>query len=235
MENKVSDTDKVSHLVQFGKYKSTKLFRSFVRLTHKVKGIFSGNQSFKTSATAYQYILRILGTHPIAQFNVLYFECERRVELFDKSADHDIYREYKTRFLEKHKALNSATFSKKTRPTDNICPECSGKIVIHKRKSRIFRFASETLPTEKDDIEGDTIQSAEIKNTQYPEFKKWLPPFLVKKDITIRNPALTILDPNANMDFGGLKYVGADIMVEFVSYNQAVQAGAGVQRLSCWL
>lgn len=234
MTKKVSDIDKIAQLVQFGKYKSTKIFRRFIRLPHKVKGLFVGNQGMKTSATAFQYIMRIWGTHPIAKFNVLYFECEKRVELFDNVEDHDVYREYKTRYLEKHKSIDSATFNMATRPKDNICPECGAGIVIHKRKTRIFRFASEMLPTEKAGLEGDTIQSAEINNTQYPEFKKWLPPFLIKKDITVRNPAITLFDPNANQDFGGLKYVGADIMVEFVSYNQSVQAGAGVQRLSVW-
>lgn len=47
---------------------------------------------------------------------------------------------------------------------------------------RILRFASEVLP-------GDTGKGGkEIKNTQYPEFKKWLPPSLIKKDITFRSP-----------------------------------------------
>jgi phage terminase large subunit-like protein/DNA-directed RNA polymerase subunit RPC12/RpoP len=230
----LTDIDKIAQLVQFAKYKSTKLFRYYVRLPHKIKAAFTGNQGFKTSATAFQYVLRILGTHPVAKFNVLYFECEQRAELFKKTEDHEIYRELKAKFLENHKSVDSATFNISKRPTDNICPECGGKILIHKRKTRIFRFASETLPTEKGVIEGDTIQSAEINNTQYPEFKKWLPPFLIKKDITVRNTALTILDPNGNKMFGDLKYVGADIMVEFVSYNQSVQAGAGVQRLSVW-
>ena len=43
---------------------------------------------------------------------------------------------------------------------------------------RIFRFSSETLPNE--------AEGKEVRNTQYPEFKKWLPPSLIKKDITIR-------------------------------------------------
>ncbi len=82
---------------------------------------------------------------------------------------------------------------------------------------RIFRFASEMLPN---DPEG-----GEVKNTQYPAFKKLLPPYLLKKDITIRKPVMTIFDPQG----------GPDIYVEFVSYNQSVQAMAGVQRASVWL
>ena len=235
MPPKTSDIDKVAQLVQFGKYKSTKMFRYYVRLPHKIKGLFPGNQSFKTSATAFQYVLRILGTHPVAKFNVLYFECERRVELFANVEDHEVYYGLKELYLKDHKTIDSATFNKAKRPADNICPECGSKLVIHKRKTRIFRFASETLPTEKGGIEGDTIQSAEVKNTQYPEFKKWCPPFLIKKDnITVRNSTLTLFDPNGNTMFGDLKYTGADIMIEFSGYSQTVQAGAGVQRLSCW-
>jgi len=81
---------------------------------------------------------------------------------------------------------------------------------------RTIRFASETLPN---DPEG-----GEVKNTQYPAIKKWLPPSLLKKDITIRKPVMTIRDPQG----------GPDIYIEFVSYNQDVQAMAGVQRFSVW-
>ena len=38
--------------------------------------------------------------------------------------------------------------------------------------------------------------SAEVKNTVYPAFKKWLPPSWIKKDITFRNLAMIIRDPN---------------------------------------
>ncbi len=83
---------------------------------------------------------------------------------------------------------------------------------------RIIRFASETLPTESD-------EGGEIKNTIYPQFKKFFPSYLIKKDITARRPAVTI------RDYQG----GKDIVVEFVSYNQDVQAQAGVQRFSIFL
>jgi len=91
--------------------------------------------------------------------------------------------------------------------TKNLRPDCP---------IRIIRFASETLPT---DPEG-----GEVKNTQYPAFKKRLPPSLLKKDITIRKPVMTIKDPQG----------GSDIFVEFVSYNQTTQSQAGVQRFSIW-
>ncbi len=84
---------------------------------------------------------------------------------------------------------------------------------------RIVRFASEVLP-------GDTGKTGkEVRNTQYPELKKWLPPSLIKKDITFRNPVLTIKCPRG----------GDDILVEFVSFNQEVQAQAGVQRRRVWI
>ncbi len=82
---------------------------------------------------------------------------------------------------------------------------------------RIFRFSSETLPNE--------AEGKEVRNTQYPEFKKWLPPSLIKKDITIRKPVMTLLDPQG----------GPDIYVEFTSFNQDTQAQAGVQRKSVWI
>ncbi|MBW2647341.1 MAG: hypothetical protein JRE23_14425, partial [Deltaproteobacteria bacterium] len=235
-----SELEKIEQLLQFSRYKTTRVFQRYLRLPHKVKGLFTGNQSMKTSATAYQYVLRILGTHPVPKFNVLYFECSKRAELFESSEDHEIYHKLKEVYVKAHPSnwvnpLDSGTFRIKTLPKDNTCPECGSKIVIHRRKTRIFRFASETLPTEKGVIEGDTVQSAEVKNTQYPEFKKWCPPFLIKRDnITVRNSVLTLHDPNGNRMFGDLQYIGADIMIEFSGYSQSVQAGAGVQRLSVW-
>ena len=84
---------------------------------------------------------------------------------------------------------------------------------------RILRFASEVLP-------GDTGKTGkEVRNTQYPELMKWLPPSLVKNNITFRNPVLTLKCPRG----------GNDIMVEFVSFNQEVQSQAGVQRRRVWI
>ena len=84
---------------------------------------------------------------------------------------------------------------------------------------RILRFASEVLP-------GDTGKTGkEVRNTQYPELMKWLPPSLVKNNITFRNPVLTLKCPRG----------GKDIQVEFVSFNQDVQAQAGVQRRRVWI
>ena len=83
---------------------------------------------------------------------------------------------------------------------------------------RSFRFASHTLPGEKDEVE--------IKNTQYPVLKRRLPSqFLVEhKDITARKPVVTVRPLN-----------GANVQIEFVSFSQDVGAMAGVQRRSCWI
>lgn len=81
---------------------------------------------------------------------------------------------------------------------------------------RTYRFAAETLPTEPE---------GEVRNTVYPALKKWLPPSMVKKDITIRKPVLTIRCPRG----------GPDIYAEFVSFSQSIQAQAGVQRKSCYI
>lgn len=86
------------------------------------------------------------------------------------------------------------------------------------KKVRTYRFASATLPNEPDG-------AGEIRNTQYPAFKRLLPKALIKKDITARRPAMTIIDPQG----------GADIIIEFVSFSQEVQDVAGVQRASCWI
>lgn len=225
----------INQLENFTKFIRTWAFERYIRLPHKIIGLFTGNQSMKTASTAYQYVMRIMGTHPVAKRNVLYLECSERAKLATITADVIKYREAILKFFELHKNKDSATWGPFTYPQDMVCPECGSPIILHKRKSKIFRFASESLPTEKETLGGDTQQSAEISNTQYPEFKRWLPPFLIKKEISIRRPALTLYDPLSGMVFAnGETHTGSDIVVEFQSYNQEIQAGAGVQRLSCW-
>src|SRR3990170_3458132 len=82
---------------------------------------------------------------------------------------------------------------------------------------RTYRFASESLPS---DSEG-----GEVRNTQYPEFMKWLPKHLIKKDITIRRPVVDIYDPQG----------GPDIHIEFTSFGQTTQSQAGQKRCSVWI
>jgi hypothetical protein len=91
-----------------------------------------------------------------------------------------------------------------------------GKNIILGENVKTFRFASQTLPGEKEE--------EEVRNTQYPALKRRLPSTMIEKDITARKPVVTVKSLN-----------GQNVQVEFVSFGQEVQAGAGVQRKSCWI
>ncbi len=197
-------------------YKETWIYRQFINTPTKILFLSYGNQGGKTSGVARSYVARILGIHPIAKKNVVYFECEDRQKA---KLDEEFQKEY----LIKHKSLDSATWNTAKKPQDGFCPECGKNIIQHKRNSRVFRFCSETLPGQSANVNKEGL-SAEVKNTQYPELKKWLPQFLIKKDITARNAAIIIRDIHG----------GQDIIVEFVSYNQSVQSTAGPQRMGIW-
>ena len=84
-------------------------------------------------------------------------------------------------------------------------------------RHRVIRFCSEKLPMEK---EGE-----ETKNTIYPVFKRMLPKAWIKKDISQRSQTMTLRDPQG----------GPDLFIEFVSYEQDLQAQAGVQRFSVYI
>jgi hypothetical protein len=220
MELSNQDISTLNDFEGFLSFKPTWALKKFLHLTHKIIAIFSGNQALKTASTSYSYALRILGIHPVPKKNVVYLECEKRAKILSKEIDLEDY-------LKEHESKDSATFIVKKAPQDMKymkCPECGSAIIQHQRGSRVFRFCSETLPGQSANVNKDGA-SAEVKNTQYPEFKKWLPKCFIKKDITFRNPAMTIKDP-----FGG-----GDIIVEFTSFNQSVQSGAGVQRMSIWI
>lgn len=79
-------------------------------------------------------------------------------------------------------------------------------------KIRTFRVCAETLPTEKGD--------EEKKNSIYQAIMRRFPRYLLKKDITIRNPVQTWRSPIG----------GPDFFIEYVSYGQTDQRQAGVQR-----
>ena len=197
------NTNEVQQLNDFEDYlafKTTWSYAKFLHIACKKILLIYGNQGGKTGGTSHSYVKRIMGQHPIADKNVVYYKCEGVLE---KECNYKIS-PYKV-------------------PQSMVCPDCGKKLIIHERGTRTMRFCSQTLPgqTSTAAVDGGT---SEVKNTQYPEFKKWLPKFLIKKDITARNPAMVIADP-----FGG-----KDIVVEFVSYSQQVQAGAGVQRMSIW-
>lgn len=83
---------------------------------------------------------------------------------------------------------------------------------------KTIRFVSKILPSK---IEGhDTV-----RNTQYPELIKRLPEELIVKDITTKNPVLTIKDP----------FYPQNIQVEFTSFSQSVGSMAGVERIYVWI
>lgn len=133
-------------------------FQYLVNCDSKIIAIFTGNQFGKTDNVAKDYVLRILGIHPIEKKNI--------------------------------------------RPKDKI---------------RVFRFCSATLPSD--------ASSGEVRNTQYPAFKRRLPKGLIKKDINSRRATMVIDDPQG----------GDDIIIEFVSFSQEIQNTAGVQRRSVWI
>ena len=139
-------------------YKFTNGAKDFLNCPASIRFLVYGNQTGKNAVICIDYVLRILGIHPIKQYN--------------------------------------------------MTPD---------KKVRMFRFASETKPYDKD--------GGEAANTQYPEFKKWLPQGLIKSDINSRNSVMTVRCPNG----------WPDVYVEFVSYSQSIQRTAGQQRASTWL
>ncbi|NIP54706.1 MAG: hypothetical protein GWO26_22520, partial [Phycisphaerae bacterium] len=91
------------------------------------------------------------------------------------------------------------------------------------------------MPGDKESSDKAGTQSIETKNTVYPELKYWMPPYLIKRDITFRNPAMIIRDPLAGFELNGMVNRGDDIIIDFMGYSQSVQAGAGVQRMSVYV
>jgi hypothetical protein len=162
---------------------------------------------------------------------VVYAECSRRNK--DDLAPHGYFK-----FMVEGVALDSyekGTFRVGKIPEDGKCPYCGEKVVIHQRDSKKIRLCSETLPGDKETISVDGTETAETKNTVYPELKKWLPPYLIKRDITFRNPAMIVFDPYSGLELNGTTNKASDIVFDFVSYSQAIQAGAGVQRMSIFM
>ena len=213
-----------------GEFKSTWQMNKFLRLPHQMIALFCGNQSFKTSGVCYQYVLRVVGLHPVPKKNVVYFECKRRN--IDDMAPHGFYM-FKD-CGELVRGWERGTFGVKSLPPDGKCPECGEDLVIHQRTSRKIRLCSETLPGDKEKISDDGSETAESKNTVYPEIMKWMPQNLIKRDITFRNPTLIVTDPWKGMELTGTVNRGGDVVFDFVSYSQTVQSGAGVQRMSTY-
>ncbi|MCK4328778.1 hypothetical protein KAX02_02940 [candidate division WOR-3 bacterium] len=223
--NRTKQLNDLSALLSF---KPTWQLKKFMRLPHRIISLFTGNQAFKTSAICFQYVMRVLGHHPVPKKNVVYFECKSRNQ--DNLAPHGYYE-----FIDngvKVKGWEKGTWNIKTLPKDGKCPYCGEPIVIHQRTSNKIRLCAETLPGDKEQVSDDKTQTAETKNTIYPELKKWLPPFLLKRDITFRNPAMIVKDPLKGMTLNNTINKGNDIIFDFISYNQSIQSTAGIQRLS---
>jgi phage terminase large subunit-like protein len=197
-------------------------------LPHQIIADFTGNQRGKTAQKARQYVLRILGRHPIPHRNVLYFECPNQGEhnWFLKDFGDGV----------KVPIYQYGEYGPFNFPKHGKCWVCGEPVRPHQRNTRVIRFCSETLPGEKETVSIDgSGQSGDVRNTIYPEFKKWLPRFLIKKDITARTPAIRIRDPWTGYKFGKYEHAGEDIIIEYTSYGQRIQAAAGVQRLSIWM
>ena len=172
----------------------TEHYRRLLKSEAKIILLSTGNQAGKTGSVACSIVDRIMGWHPVAKKNVVYFECSQ-----------------------------GHTCAPLYLPSGGACQQCGEVLHIHERGSRVIRCCAETLPGQSQST-NDEGKSAEVKNTQYPELKRWLPPSLIRKDITFRNTSMIVRDP----------YGGEDIIIEFVSYNQSTQSVAGQQRMLIW-
>ena len=230
----LSAAEQLNDFAQFLSYKPTWLWRQFYGLPPYYNQIsfFTGNQFGKTTMLCHEKVMRAMGSHPVPEKNFLYFECENG-HTYGRPAPWPGLHWWNLRdgMCFRLSENKKDTPQRVVFPTDMRC-SCGAKLKIHDRKTTIYRLCSEKLPMEK---EGSGAESGEIQNRTYPELKKWLPPFLIKKDISQRNASLKIADPNGGCVFGtgaeAVQYSGHDIIYEFVSYSQALQSTAGVQRL----
>ena len=182
----------LNDMASFFSFKYVPINKRFLTLPHKIICSFTGNQFGKTAMSTYSVVLSILGRHPVVERNFDYYKCASP-------------------------SCKGKWNAAKT-PRDGVCPLCRGTVKPYFGSVRTVRFASETLPGDTMDEKGQV--STETRNTLYPEFKRWLPPFLIKKDITSRSPKMVVKSAVG----------GPDIVVEFVSYGQSVQSTAGSQR-----
>ena len=75
MELTDNDIKQLNAFENFLSFKTTWVFKAFINCPNRIIGLFTGNQYGKTNSAMYQYVLRVLGVHPIPEKNVLYFEC----------------------------------------------------------------------------------------------------------------------------------------------------------------
>jgi len=242
-----AEIEQLNQFERFLSFKKGWFYNRFLHMPNWIIFLCTGNQAGKSSGAARQYVDRILGYHPIPKKNLMYFECEERFKAIEKALTGD--REYipvHGNYIQNlklpdgtilaQKGHEKGTWNMETKPIDDKCPYCGADIIIHKRVSKKFRFCSQTLPGEKEVLEGSDGESADVKNVVYPEFKKWLPAFLIKKDITFRSYAMIIKDPYAGQVLlRDEVYKGSDSVVDFVSYSQTIASTAGAQRCSIWI
>ncbi len=140
------DTETLNDFENFFQFQKTWPVEMFLNAPEKFIGLFTGNQAMKTGSVSYQYVLRILGLHPVTKKNVVYFECKNG---------------HAFTFWEKPEPKDPE------KPLELECTECGMAVTEHPRKTRKFRFGSETLPGDSgdDQVAGE---STEVKNTQYP-------------------------------------------------------------------
>jgi hypothetical protein len=186
------EISQLNDLAIFLSFKVVPINKRFLSIPHKIIASFTGNQFGKTATATYSCVLSIMGRHPVVEKNFDYYRCSK-----DEC---------------------NARWNATKVPTGGKCTKCGYDIKLYYSPVRTGRFASETLPGETTDDRGQT--STEVRNSLYPEFKKWLPPFLIKKDITARSPKMILKSALG----------GPDIVVEYVSYSQSVQSTAGSQR-----
>lgn len=199
--------------------------------------MFFGNQAGKGALVVINYILRILGCHPVPRKNVLYYECETAIKYQEAALKRkDVSGMDKGHYFSPNdiKKMELGVNPETHLYSDKyICPECNTKVTPYIRKGahRIIRFAGQSMPASETTAANkgksrDETAMTETGNPQFVELLKWMPSHLLKdKKISVRDANLYVNDP----------YNVGDIVIEFVSFNQVVQAGAGVQRMSTWL
>ncbi len=188
----------------FSRYIHTWDSIQFLNLKERIIALFFGNQRGKGAMVWMGYVHRILGTHPIPERNINYFEC-----------------------------ANGHTFSPAQwldgtdlRYKDGLCPKCAKpnrkEVKLHIRSNKIIRVAGDILPGGDGEKGKKGDGSKEVRCVMYKEMMKWMPPLLVHNTPTERKPQVDIYDP----------YGGEDIVFEYVSYKMPVESTRGHQRVS---
>ena len=149
------------------------------------------------------YIHRIMGTHPMPERNVNYFECANGHKFSP------------TQWLDGYEL----------RYKDGLCPTCAKpnrkEVKRHVRSNKIIRIAGDILPA--GDTEGDGTK--EVRCVMYKEMMKWMPPFLVHNTPTIRKPQVDITDPYGGEDIV-FEYVSYKMPVESTRGHQRISIAA---------